>query len=126
MDDVVGTLVFVVIVNVKDGRASKLRLRIRGAAPGAGESRFAFPSDCFAWSCRDNAFDVRGGVSDDERDEVCPQLVAARRRLEPEWAAGNKSGVARWVPGRTARLSIGGVGGGRMLALTPEPVLRPS
>ena len=95
MDDVVGTLVFVVIVNVKDGRASKLRLRIRGAAPGAGESRFAFPSDCFAWSCRDNAFDVCDNVGDDDHLRRRQCLGGARTLgggVEPSggWAGGGR------------------------------------
>ena len=46
---VVGALVFAGIVNVKDEHASKLRRCFRGTAPGAVESHFVSPSDCFEW-----------------------------------------------------------------------------
>ena len=59
LGDVVGMSASAWIVNVKDGRALPLCSRIGRAAPGAGESRFVFPSDCFEWSRRDDASDVR-------------------------------------------------------------------
>ena len=93
-----------------------------GAAPGARESHFAFPLA----ACRGNAFSMRGKVGDGEREDVCVQLAAEGRRLEVGWAAGDKSGAEQWVPGRPVRLSLGGVGSGRMLGMTPEPVLWPT
>ena len=75
-DNMAGTLVFAEIVNVKNGRASKLRLLSGGAAPGAGESHFVSPSVCSEWPCRDNALDVRDVVSGNECEEVCAQMVA--------------------------------------------------
>ena len=45
LDNSVGTLVFALIVNVKDGRAANLRPCLGGAAPGAGDSHFVSPSD---------------------------------------------------------------------------------
>ena len=44
MDNAVGTLPMAEIVDVKDEKASKLRLRLSGSAPGMGESHFVFPS----------------------------------------------------------------------------------
>ena len=120
LESVVGMLASALIATLKDGRASRLRRLMGGAAPGGGESHFGFPSDRLEWSCRDTAFDVRDGESEEAR----PQLEAVQRRVEAEWVAGIKSGVAQSVPGRPARLSIGGVGGGCMLALTQEPALR--
>ena len=113
------------IVNVKDGRASNLCLRTGGAAPRANESHFAFPSDCFDGSGRDAAFGVRDRVGGDDREAVCVQSVAEWRRLEAERAAGDNFGVARRVRGCPGRMSFRGVGGGRMLGVTPGPVLWP-
>ena len=79
-DNVVGALVRAVIVNVRDGRAPKWRLRMHGTAPGAGESLFVFPSDCFERSRRDDAFDVRDAVDIDEREGVCAELASAWKR----------------------------------------------
>ena len=79
------------------------------------------PSDCFEWSRRDSAFDVRDEVNEAEREEACAEPVSGRMRLGAEWAAGDESNVARWAPGCPVRMSIGGVGGGRILGLTPEP-----
>ena len=45
MDNVVGTLALAVMVSGAGEKASKLRLLLVGTAPGAGESRFIFPSD---------------------------------------------------------------------------------
>ena len=121
--NVVGTLALAVIAKVKDGRASKLRLRVGGAAPDSGDSHLEFPSGSFARSCRGNAFEVCGKVSDDECEEVRAQFVAKRIRLEDGFRL---SGVSRWVPGCPVRMSPGGVGGGRMLGVTPERVLWPT
>ena len=110
--DVVGPSTLARVVNVKEGRASKLRLRMAGTSPDAGESHFAFPSDCSAWSCRDGIFYVCVKVSDAEREEVCVQLFAEWSRLEAECASGDKFTVARRAPGRPIRMSLGGVGGG--------------
>ena len=124
--NVVGTLAIAQIVNVKEGRASKLCLRMASTPPDGGESHFAFPSDCPAWSCRDGTFDVRDKVCDAEREEACAQLFAGWGRLEARWVAGDKSHVARWVPGCPIRMFLGGVGGGRRLGVSPEAVLRPT
>ena len=99
-----------------------MRLRLGGAGSVVGESQFVFPSDCIAWSRRGNAVDVRDGVDMDEREWVCAELVAERKREGVERAAGYKSSVARCVSGCPVRMSIGGVGGGRFLGMTPEPV----
>ena len=104
LGSVVGTLASAEIADVESVRASKLRHRMEGAAPGAAESHFVFPSDCFEGSRRDNALDVRVNVSGNEREDVRVQLAA-------EWVAGDKSGVARRVPGSPVRMSLGGVGG---------------
>ena len=66
-DNIAGTLAFAELVNVKDGRASKLCVRLGSAALDAGVSHYAFPSDSFARSSRGTTCDVRGKVSDDER-----------------------------------------------------------
>ena len=99
MGSAVGPLVIGVIVNVMDELAPKLRPRMGGGAPGAGESQFAFPSAFFGWSRRDDAFVVRDKVSDDDREGVCAELVAEWKRLEAEWAVGHESSDARWAPG---------------------------
>ena len=122
----VGALALAQIANVKGRRASKFRLRSRGTAPGAWESQFAFPPYCSAWSRRDNVFDVRDEVSEGDREEVRAQLVAEWKRPEAERAADGTSNVAQWVSGCPARISAGGVGGGRMLGMAPEPVLWPT
>ena len=116
MDNVVGSLALAEIAKIKGGNASKLRLCIAGA----GESHFASPSDCFWRSRRGSAFHVRDKVSDAERQGVCAQLVVWWKRLGVEWTAGDKSNVACWDPGCPVRMSPGGVGGGRILGITPE------
>ena len=126
LGNVVETLASVVVAIAKDGRSSSQRPCLGGTAPGSGVSHFVFPSGCSEGPCRNHASDVRDKVSDDEREDVCTLLEAERSRLEAEWVAGNVSGFPRWVPGRPARLSLGGVGGGRMLALSPEPAPRPT
>ena len=119
-----GAWVLEVIVSVKDGRASKLWLRFGGAAPGAGEPHFVFPSNVFGGSRHGNSFDVRDKLSDDEREDVCASnFLAGWSGLEAERVAGDKSGVARCFPGCPVSLPRSGVGGGCMLGLTPETVL---
>ena len=109
-------------VGVRIDRERQGWARVEAVSPYGGRGA---RSDRLEWSRRGNAFDVRYGVSDGEREGICDQLVAEWRRLEAEWVAGDMSGSARWVPGCPVRLSIGGVGGGSMLCLTPEPVLWP-
>ena len=92
--------------------------------PGLGGTHFVLASDCFAWSCRGGSFSVGDRVSDDDREGVCAQLVEEWECLEAERSAGNKSTVARWIPGRPARFILRAVGGGRLLGVTPELVLR--
>ena len=41
--------------------------------------------------------------------------------MDRSCARGGRAGHARWFPGCPARVSRGGVGGNRMLLLTPEP-----
>ena len=47
MDNAAGASAFPEIAAAEEESGSKLRRRIGGAAPGAGESHFAPPSDCF-------------------------------------------------------------------------------
>ena len=126
IDDVAGTLALTVIANVKRGKALELRLRIVCTAPGVGESHFASPSDCFEWSCRDDAFGVRDKVDIGERERGCAELAAEWKRSDVEWGASDKSKVVRWAPGRPVRTSVGGLGGSCLLGMAPEPVLWPS
>ena len=51
------------------------------------------------------------------------------RNLESAYARGESAERARWIPGCPVRASLGGVGGNRLLVLTPEPApweLRPA
>ena len=59
LGDAAGTLVSPEIANAKGEKASILRLRTAGAAPGADESHFVSPPGRFEWSRRDGASDVR-------------------------------------------------------------------
>ena len=70
-----------------------------------------------------DAFNVRDEVNIDERVRACAELMEEWKRLEAEWAAGDKFNVSRWFPGSPGRVSPGGVGGRRFLGMTPEPVL---
>ena len=64
---------------------------------------------------------MRDKVGDAEREGACAQLVAQWSRLEAEWVVGAKSNVTG-----SGRISLGGVGNGRVSGMTPEPVLRPT
>ena len=116
IDNVAETLALAIHVSVNEEEASKLRPRMVGTAPGVGESHFVFPSDCFEWSRRDNAFDARDEVGVDDRERVCAELASEWKRSEVDWGAREKPNVARCVPGCPVRASI--------LGMTPEPALR--
>ena len=94
-----------------------------GSASVAGESHFAFPWECFERMRFDNASDVRDEVDVEDREGVCAELVAEWKCLDAEWGAGDKSNVARVALGCPIRMSIGLVGGGRSLGMTPGPAL---
>ena len=50
-----------------------------------------------------------------------PALARERRNLEDAFMRGEWPGYAWWIPGCPVRVSFGGVGGNRLLVLTPEP-----
>ena len=116
-----GTLASALIVNAQESRASKLWFRFGGSAPGVSVSHFALPPGSFPRSCCVNAIDVRDEVGEADREGVRAQLVAEWMRFEAGWVEGVKSIVAWRSSGRPVRISLGGVGGGRMLGMTPVP-----
>ena len=66
---------------------------------------------------------VEGQVADDRNEEARQISVDDWNELEALYARWARSGAARRVAGFPVRVSIGGVGGHRMLVLTPEPAL---
>ena len=86
-----------------------------------GECHFAFPSDCFPRSSTDGMFVIGDEVSEMDREAARSTLVRERKNLEGAFARGELSGFAWWISGRPVRVSLGGVGGNRLLVLTPEP-----
>ena len=61
-------------------------------------------------------------VPPESRGATGEKLVSKWKVLDQAYARGDRTGHARWVPGCPVRLSCRGVGGNRMLLLTPEPV----
>ena len=61
-------------------------------------------------------------VLPENRVAMCENLASEWKSLDVEYARGVRTGHARWVPGCPVRMSCGGVGGNRMLMLTPGPV----
>ena len=68
---------------------------------------------------------MRDEVNANGRERVCAEPVSEWKCLEVGWDAGDASSVARRVPGCPVRMSFGGVGGGRILGMTPEPACGP-
>ena len=48
-------------------------------------------------------------------------LVGEWKDLGRAYVRGDREGHARWLPGCPAHVSCGGVGGNRLILLTPEP-----
>ena len=101
-----------------------LQLSVAGSAPGVGERHFAFPSDCCPWSTSDGMFVTGNEVPETDREAVCSTLAGEWKNFEGAFVRGETSGYARRIPGRPVRVSLGGVGGNRLLVLTPEPASR--
>ena len=120
---VLGMIVFGLAAKSPGSGDPMLRLHLGGPSPSLGEKHYASASDCSPWISVDGSFIAHGKVADEGREEACQLLMDEWRELEASYTRGAKSGVARWVPGCPVRVSIGGVGGHRMLVLTPEPVL---
>ena len=120
LDSVVFAIAFGVVANEPCSDAGMLQIRLAGTAPDVGEYHYAFPSDCFPWSSTDGMFVMDDEVSDAGREAVCSTLASDWRNLESAYARGESAGCARWVPGCPVRVPLGGVGGNRLLVLTPE------
>ena len=122
LDSVAGATLFGIAVNQTRDNAGMPQVRFAGAAPNAGESHYAFPSDCLPWPTRNGNFVIDAEVSPEDRDETRGKLAADWKGLDSAYASGDRVGHAGWVPGCPVRAACGGVGGNRLLLLTPEPV----
>ena len=91
---------------------------------GFGECHFAFPSDCFSCATSDGVFVTGDEVSEPDRESVSMTLVREWKCFERMLMRGDSDGYARRFPGCPVRVSLGGVGGNRLLLLTPEPASR--
>ena len=80
-----------------------------------------FGSDCFEGFCREGLSDVHGPVACGCRERTCAESVTEWEQLKCDWPNGDKSRVARRVPGCVVRVAIGGVGGRRILGMPPKP-----
>ena len=116
LDNVVGT-----IVRTRDD-AGMLQVRLGGAAPDVGENHSASPPDYPPRPARQGHFAIDKEVRPEDRVATCEDLVNEWGSLDVDYARGVRTGHARWLPGCPFRMSCGGVGGNRMLALTPGPV----
>ena len=121
LDCVAGLFLFGSARNKPCPRDMMLQLRLAGTKPGVGERHFAFPSDCCPWSTSDGMFVTGNEVSETDREAVCSTLAGEWKNFEGAFVRGETSGYARRIPGRPVRVSLGGVGGNRLLVLTPEP-----
>ena len=61
-------------------------------------------------------------VPPEGREATSANLLSEWKVLDQAYGRGDRTGCARRVPGCPVRSSRGGVGGNRMLLLTPEPV----
>ena len=122
LGSVVGATLFGIAVNQTRDNAGALRVRFAGAAPNVGEFHYALPSDRLLVATRNGNFVIHIEVSPEDRAETCEKLVAEFTGLDLAYASGRRAGHARWVPGCPGRAACGGVGGNRLLLLTPEPV----
>ena len=129
LGNVAGAILFRIVANESRDDAGMLRVRLAGVAPDMGGYHSAFPSDCLPWSTSQGNFVINAEVSYEDRAATCERLVTEWKCLGQEAARGDRSGRARWVPGCPVRVARGGVGGNRLLLLTPGPVtweLRPA
>ena len=67
---------------------------------------------------------VADEVSETDREALRSPPVREWKNCESASMRGEPSGYARWIPGCPIRVSLGGVGGNRLLVLTPEPASR--
>ena len=122
MDSVVGALLFGTAADKTGYSDVMLQFRLASSAPEVGECHFAFLSDCSPWASPDGMSAISERVPKDECGEACPALVGEWRDLEVSYVRGDRSECARWISGCPARVSPGGVGGNRWVAMTPEPI----
>ena len=122
LGNTVGAVSFGIAVNDTREDAGMLQVRFAGTAPNLGEYLFALPSDCMPCSSRNGFFAIGASVPPDGVAESCASLVKEWRSLVRAHARGVRGGHARWLPGCHGRVSCGGVGGSRLLLLTPAPV----
>ena len=61
-------------------------------------------------------------VPPEGREATSANLLSEWKVLDQAYGRGDRTGCARRVPGCPVRSSCGGVGGNRLLLLTPEPV----
>ena len=124
LDSVVGAIVFGIAANQTSDDAGMLQVRLGGAAPNVGGRHIAFPSDCLPRPTRQGFLVIDKEAPPESRVATCEKLASEWKSLDQAFVRGVRTGHPRWVPGCPVRLSCGGVGGNRMLMLTPEPVSR--
>ena len=98
-----------------------LQVCFAGTAPNVGEYHYAFPSDCFPRSARSGSLVIGAPAPPGDIAESREALVNEWKALGRTYARGGREGHARWLPGCPVRVSRGGVGGNRLLLLTPDP-----
>ena len=122
LDNVVGAIVFGIAANRTRDDAGMLQVRLGGVPPDVGENHFASPPDYPPRPALQGHFAIDKEVRPEDRVATCEDLVNEWGSLDVDYARGVRTGHARWLPGCPVRMSCGGVGGNRVLALTPGPV----
>ena len=111
-----------IVENGPGGQVSMLRSTIGGNTRGASEVFSAFASDGFLRATKGGCFVVEAAVGEQDRARAPQELACEWEALSQYWSEGRRTGGARWVRGCPIRVSAGGVGGRRFLAMAPEPV----
>ena len=116
---VVGLLAFGLVVNEPVPGASALQLYLSGTLPGFGEKHYASASDRSPRASTESTFIAHGPFPGENREETRQILVDEWRQFEESFSCGVQFSVARWVACFPVRVSIGVVGGNRVLVLAP-------
>ena len=81
----------------------------------------AFAPDSFPRAPEGGCFVAQAAVGELGRERVRQELASEKDALPRCRSGGRRTGCARLARGCPIRASVGGVGGRRFLAMTPEP-----
>ena len=121
LGNVVGHLMFSVVVNSDSGPAPHLRVCLAGCVQGVRESHLLLPSDAHPRSRRDGRFVARQREPTEDLPRARQRLCHPWCRIEREWGAGDIASTFEFVASTPVRFVCGGAGGKRILGVALRP-----